>query len=757
MEGHNIMAPNNIYQIYIDNTINLASTIIIKSTDAEAGLNQLVNDTAMATGGPGVNMLDKTTWKYYRNLSGNYHALDTPMQVVSLDNLQMIDFTVANLKVHVATAAGYQYGSRLYKTLLAQYPTQELLIKGILYPVDLQTAINAKDGQILGYPANLVESNEYSLIPKLQKWIDGFKIRWYNTQFSISDSLYPTTALGIMYLNLVPAILNIRLEACRTKEAHSFHVRQYLASHGFLDNYIDNMTTKQALFFYRNISYIERNAGSKDTFRWLIDNVMTARNLPLAEYLMVHDISALPNNLYPNLTFVKQPLNNVYGVDTGVVFNLTEVLGSEDLLARDNILYKSDYIPMMQESMENSLSGELRTKVLESSVIDNTDSAPYTLSEILLNHWIYLSNNGTYTAYVNVNNPKTGEIILLTVAEAFILTWYVFCSSVNIVPVNIPPVLATRVQRIMNPPTINSLGNKSTVVSIAELMSVVDSKLVPQSVAQQALSMQPEIVNIISTGSFYDLCTRIYSAAQMQRNLVASQQYSNARAMTMNMVSRIYSDNVCTLSSTGETYANWLATRNINVAGLTLAELGTLYSDLVRNATGMNLHTTTSLGDMQKAMLGIMSQLSSYSVQYIGMVNGTAMKKSDWTAIRVNSILNTMDDTGHVSDFCAEIRNATAAINDTIKITGSIGTGPLDSTAVNAVISDHLKLTIPPVVNGVLSTTVNAGRFDIGGVEINPVFTPITNNGNITPVPGIEYYLAMTPAQQSALRDIYSI
>ena len=244
----------NYYQVYIQNTFDLASSIIIKSNDAVNALNNYVNNYAAVNGTASVDLANPASWKYYMNLAGLYHYTDTVMEVVSLDTLNTIPFTVQNLALNTATAAGYAYGTYNYKQLVSQYPDQEMLILGILYPVNMAKAIAAAEGTILGYPSSLVETNEYNLISNLQTWINGFKARWVNQQYGISDNLYPATALGLMYLNLVPAILNLRLRACKTNQAHSFHVRMYLASHGFLDQFIDVMTTEQTLFFYRNIA-----------------------------------------------------------------------------------------------------------------------------------------------------------------------------------------------------------------------------------------------------------------------------------------------------------------------------------------------------------------------------------------------------------------------------------------------------------------------------------------------------------------------
>ena len=510
-----------------------------------------------------------------------------------------------------------------------------------------------------------------------------------------------------MYLNLVPAILTARLEACKTNEAHSFHVRQYLASHNLLNSYIDLLTTSQLLFFYRNIAYIERNAGKQYVFDWLVYNIMTVRNLPIAEYVMKHDLTNQPTNIYPNLVFYRNPINSEFNFGLQSNLTLQEVLINERPLAFSNEAYEEDYTPLIQESMENSRSNVLKTKVLESSVIDETNSAPYSLSDILLNHWIWLAANGNYTAYVDIINPKNGETLALTAQSAFILAFYCFCNSVDINPVTIPPMFAVRVQRIVT-------GGTSSIVSVSEIMSVVDTSIVSTATAVTALSLQPEIGHIISTSAFYDLCKKIYIAAQMQRNLIATQQSSLQRAMTFGMVSRIYSDNVCTFRDNGQNYANWLSINNIDLSGLSKAELGILYLNIVSQATGANLHTTTTIAEIQSAMIGLMSQLSSYSIQFVTSINSAADTKTDWTAVRISTDGCSESSYTYITDLGVDVKhvgNTTTEIVSYPMDSGNLLANVKNSQSISVKIPvDQLMTFTPPILQEPIKADMGAIR-----------------------------------------------
>ena len=718
---------SNRYQIYVNACIDLATSIIIKSTYSVDGLNNYVNDQSLLNGTEPTNKLDPTTWKYYLNVSGQYHPIDNKIIITSLDTLQPIEFNVANLAIHKTTAIAYQYGSRYYNILVSQYPEQLLLINGILYPVDIDVAINATDGQILNYPSYLVEENEYSLISNLQTWINKFKIRWDNVQYGITDVLYPATILGIMYLNLLPAILTYRLEACKTNEAHSFHIRQYLASHNLLNDYIDNMTLGQMLFFYRNIAYIERNSGKQTIFDWLVYNVLTVRNLPLLEYLMKHDLSNQPTNLYPDIVFNRNSVNKQYSTVASTNLTLNDVLINENPLAPDNITYISDYSITDKELMENSLSNVIRTKILECSVIDDTGSNPYSLTDILFNEWIHLSSNGNYTAFINVINPQNNATLSLSVKDSYTLAFYLFCKSIDINLDTIPLIYANRVQRIMSP-TVNG----STIAPVSDITSVIDITLVDSATVTLALSMQPEITNVITTNAFYQLCINIFNASQMQRKLISSQEYSLQRAMVLNMVSRIYSDNLCRFEPDNTTYASWLAENNIDVSLLNTIELTEFYTQIVSIATGANLYQTTSLLNIQSSMLKLLKQLTSYNIQFIQTINSVADNKTDWTAVRVASTSGSSNSIIQINDLSANLLDIQVGYNNVWYNEYPVEFKPFQMTSKSQITINNMfnnsilnmlsnsvseiKVPIHPNVNMKLTTVT--GNSDIGLIDM---------------------------------------
>ena len=436
----------NYYKLYLENVLELAETLVIKSEYTALRINEHM---LYFHGANSFVEHDKRTWKYYLNLSGQYHLHDEEMKIISLDTLNEIVFSKDNLDLHKTTASAYQYNSRYYRELVLRYPQQEQLILGILYPVDIDVAINAKDFTVLSYPSYLVEDNEISLITNINQWLENFDIRWNNKQFTISDDWYGASVLGVMYLQLVPLILNLRLRACHTSEAHSFHVREYLASHGMLDVYLSKMTRKQALFFYRNINYIHRNSGKKDTFYWLVDKIMNDRNLPLSEYTMHHDTSSMPGVFAPNIYFKKARLeqSNTSSAQADMNYPLSAVLHKEYPLAHGNSEYSQNNIKRIESLFQRSLSSTLGTKLLESSMVDYTDAVPLTLHQVFINQWIAFTNTGLFTgAYIRIKSPRTSKELVMNTRDAYIYYLYAFAKSCGVTLNQIPPLFAMRSQ-----------------------------------------------------------------------------------------------------------------------------------------------------------------------------------------------------------------------------------------------------------------------------------------------------------------------
>lgn len=610
------------YELYVDDTVRLAKTLVVKAEANAVALNAYVSAR-----GYNVDPVDPLSWKYYMNMAGDYHPSDTMMRVRSLDTLELIDFTKANLEIHRTTKREYAFGTTFYNELALKYQdkNQEQLILGILNPVDITLdVIDSEDGEILWYDKSLVESNETNLIPDLEAWIKKIYGRWYNAFYPEIDDLYDAYHQGTIFAFIPSTILNIRLANCKTQRVHTYHIREYLASHNRLDAFIDNMTKRQQLYFYRNILYLHRNAGKQEIHDELVGKVMTDRGLPLAQWDIRHNLEFQPEEINPVAELYRTPVNLGIAAAGADVRSVARMLLAEDPLAKDNTKIRAQAEITITEQIQTSRFNELPTKILESSVIDMTDATPYSLSDALLNHWMFWSHSARYETFLAIRDPKTGTNVRMSNKSAFLLWIYSINKAYGVTLEFLPKLEAWRVLR-QPPPTM------------VELEAVVTPKYVNKATLESLYVKLPVLPDkIISPGTFYDTVYEIHEHTMHERDVWASQENFMSRGMVEGAAQLFYYDVPLDFGSDIR-YDDWLVDHNLDaaMAEFSTLELETLAYNILRAATGVDAIGVKSLKEMQTAMLRLFARLSSYSIQFLQEINDSALRMLDWVDIRL--------------------------------------------------------------------------------------------------------------------------
>lgn len=622
--------PKAQYELYRSQVFRLAKTMVIKS-DAAAFT---INDQLKLMQFP-VNDEDPTTWKYYLNLAGLYHATDKPMTVVSLDTLQTIDFTVENLRYHRATAEAYRFGTRYYNELVSRYPDQEFLILGILNPVTFDKSLSAPNGKILYYDRTLVEENEENLIELLQQWVDGFFARWHVSAYQMTDELYVPSLLLALYHYLPLAIMNIRNANCHTRYAHSFHIREFLSSHGRLDQFIDYLTKEQMLWLYRNIRYIHRNPGKQDTFNWLVENILTKRGIPLAEWEMTHNLRAMPNlSLYPSVEFTRNALNFNRHFAGRNVKTIEQMLDDEQPVAKGNIRVQPQAEGEIKTKMETSIRNRFKTKVLESAMLDTTDAKPFTFASFVLNHWLYLSTIGRYSAYINFDDPRSGQPVSMSVKDAFIVFLFAINRQYGLRLPQVPTIEADLVRKILMPQP-------------EDLRNITNRKYLRQDVIDAYYDILRPMPRFISVADFREGMHKHYDMLMKQWFIWSQLEHYQQRGQAEIAGLYFYQDIACNLANE-QSYESWFNERGMEYWDYDENESRLLAEIVFNKATGAELDKEISLAELQGALLRLMTRLSSYTVQFLQSINPFPIKILNWNAVRMGDVGEETDAEDHV-------------------------------------------------------------------------------------------------------------
>lgn len=584
-----------------DNTL-LIRTMCIKS---EATARALNNYLVAGFGSSAVDLSQPSTWQYYLHVSGQYHSKDVPMTVTSLDTMEEIIFSRENLLIHRETAKAYGYGSRYYYSLVNRYPEQEQLILGILYPCDIDEAINAEDFTILSYPPSLVEAQEETLIRDLQDHIKRYVFRNMNTNYELSDPLYQASWLAIFYQDLLLKVMNLRLQRCHTNEAHSFHVREYLRSHQRLDRYMPYLTLKQSLYLYRNLRFLETNPGKRDTFDEIVENILSARFIPLAEYSIRH-LDTFDENMLPTVTVRRRAINDTVNTTASPYLTFDALVEKELRTAGGNPKYYLGSKAKDYNRLQLSRSSAIQTKDLESDMVDYSDSVPDKLPGVLLNHWIFMACEGLYQSVISVTNPQTNLPLQLTVKDALIYYVYLSMKTQGLTVNFVPGIRAERHRARVRPTKEALLRHFPENDYLDEMASTI-------------VLAQPELSPIYSTDAFFEFAWNQYK--EMERYWVVDTNTFDAmdRARIEVMCDRVYEDTTYFLDEQPVEMLAWLFDRNLPEYDASSA--AALIQELFMKSTGFLQDETKQLRNIQRRLIDLFSQLSSYSIQVIRDIN----------------------------------------------------------------------------------------------------------------------------------------
>lgn len=621
-------------KIFEAENIRLVKMLTIKFDDTASLINE---DLRMRYGSSAVNESDPTTWRYYLNICGDYHPTDEVMSIYSLDNAETIVFNKSNMALHLTTRDTYRKMGTEYYQLVRKYPSQELLIRGILYPADMITAIEAEEGTFLAYPTELVEDQELTLMSELEDWVKNYLVRWNVQPFMTSDSLYCAAYKAVLYTNIVKRLMNLRMRRIHTNEAHSFHIRAYLASHGALDRFYDYMTIHQRLFLYRNLRYIEHHSGLQSQFDNLVANILTHRNIPIGEFTN-RQYDGFDESYYPNHRYRKNPLNA--GINTPEKNYFTDAEFTEKV--RDLAPGNSDYLDAFQSSIsrafQNSGNAVMLTKDLESFMYDYSNAVPHPLPSILLNEWMYASYTQQYHSLISVKDPIRTITYTMTTDVAFVYFMYLTCRSMGITLDKLPTTFGYSLNRLQE----SVYFDPTELTNVSELPERL-------SLATEFINTMPKSTEFFSIQQFYQYCRNLFIIRVAHWMMISSIGSMYDRADVFNMIERMFFDTELdfhhhpVLNSNNLSMSDWLDFHNLPEDTYSQQDRADFIQAIFTAATGLNTDKTKILKYIQRAMISIMKQLSSYSIQYIANINDTDIVPIGWHQIRPGRPVTELD------------------------------------------------------------------------------------------------------------------
>lgn len=679
---------NTSVDLFLRDISVLAKTMVIHSVEVAGQVN-----TELKNRYPTLSINDNLpeTWKYYMNMAGEYHETDkiriaeingdgNPYMTIKVagDNASIVvNFTkdlISGDRADVALATEYAYGSNFYNELVSRYPEFETLILGILNPIEYDISTKSYNGDILYaggwyrvYENNnpdqfyfvekikagvtskpLVETNEYSLLFKLESWIKNTMEQWIVKDFIPNNDLYVPAIWATIMAKLPVQIFNLRLANIKsnTGQTHSFHYIEYLNSHGDLGKYVPYLTLDQALFLYKNMGWLETNIGKQEVFDSLIENLLTPAGVPIAAYILKHNLSEIKDTTYTE-PFMERNYLNFRSIGAGSdARSIEEIVKKSVNLARDNGLNIEDQIKSITNLSRQSINDKMLTKVLESDMMDNRDSIRYPKAHFLLNMWLYSVKYGSYKGSIFITHPITGQRLQLTPLNAFILMYYSFCRGYCNTTLTTFPNLKARIIPKTNTPPLPTLSKLPTV---EEMKWCIDSPKITNFAIYKLIKNKAPTFKYRSTLEFNNEATEQHSRlmerwyqAMTYEDLVACGQFDW-------LVKMHYWFDVDVGKLTNLPMDEWLKNFGIDVSGMSDNDFRLMAADLIKNGTGALEHDGDWLSEMQGAVLDILQYFSSYTIQIIKTFRNGSAIRAGFKTLRMGGETYTGSATGKIN------------------------------------------------------------------------------------------------------------
>lgn len=369
---------------------------------------------------------NKKEWKYYLNLAGQKHSTNSNVKIKVTETGEEKEFCLETLNKYPYTKKELLKYENMYLELLEKYPLDIEFIKGCLHPVDIDKAIDAKDGSIVAYNETFIEANEYNLIPELEVYIKHMYSRWYIKSYSIVDELYIPSFLAVLYSNIPAKIHNIRVKNIGTSRVHSFYLEHFFRSRLNLWDDVKLLNKESQFWLYTNLDYLIKNVGKNKTLNLINTYVFDTNNVGIGTYVIQQttpdpeageDLTALELDYQKNRFIANTvALNNSYRLDKNTNVKLRDITQLQ-LLETDpvggideNQLEKSEYYTKrIEEGLRLIGSDAFNSKIIDISTETIFKIDPESLLDKTINIWAMLVAEDSYVGLIDYTDPNSNN------------------------------------------------------------------------------------------------------------------------------------------------------------------------------------------------------------------------------------------------------------------------------------------------------------------------------------------------------------
>ena len=623
------------FDIFVSQTIDLANSLIIKSENIAEQMNQWV----LEHGTESISA-NRATWRYYLHLAGMRHPLDVPISIKSLDTGEIIELTPESLNRHKKTGNVYRSNPKYVDVLIEEYPAYSVYIHGCFRPIPLKESIAAQDCTVLLYDTTLVEPQELSIIGALEEWMRAIHYRYMAEGWKVHNDCFVLVFYTILYSLLPGRMLFERFKNNHTPEAHSFFITEFLASHQNLHEYIMYMTREQMFSTYRNVRTWERSSGQGDTFDWLVDVFFTGWDMPAVAYSVAqlnHDPTTGEDaDVVPKPIAFRRSLNfleRVSGRDLDLV-PTEDVILKEYPLASANPRYMDAYRTDLDTKLSLAQSPVQPTKLVEITAIDPESLDRYDRVHSVWNEWVHMVMLGKYNTMHEIVNPTNGDTLRVTSKELIALYLYAGLKGYAGVELIDFPTFAIHDVLIKRWVPFDEMERHL----VPNLPGRFDSLIHYYTDTHYEQASQ-----ITDAGMMYDAAMAIWTGKQQRWVYGKNRRKLTDRAASEQLFKYHYRDYQVTLDPNYANYDMFFKSFGMDYRMISNETWQDIATSAFNTGTDYENKRSISQSEIQRAMVGLMTQLSSYSIHF-------ASKMSSGNYEVMDPVCPILDDIGSSSE-----------------------------------------------------------------------------------------------------------
>lgn len=210
--------------------------------------------------------------------------------------------------------------------------------------------------------------------------------------------------------------------------------------------------------------------------------------------------------------------------------------------------------------------------------------------------------------------------------------------------------------------TIGLVPNKKRP-TIEQLRSVIpDTTLVSNKWLTELIETFSPIHPIINTIDFYEQVHEQFTQLNYLLDKAKTDEHLDATTYKIATVYQMYhTENVSFRTDSLKTFPQFISQLSFDEKGMLKQDWLKIATDIWKKITGLDNINIKSLNNTHRAMVGLMTKLSSYSVHYIREINETPLIATNFRSLRIDGGNN--KKTKHVTD-SAFSNYATEIIDD---------------------------------------------------------------------------------------------